>query len=93
MNNYTEKELDMALNNITYEMIKSMKSCEIINHTKDYHLYKYSHDDECCDEDGGIIVIKENSTDEELMCVLMNTKTKELVYDVLVDCEFEEQIK
>ena len=80
----TEQEFERATENITYKMVESMKQTEIVNHTEDYHLYKYSHDTECCDQDGSIVVLKENNTDEELAVILLD-KNQELVFNMLID--------
>ena len=79
----TDKQFDKAIEGITYKMVESMEQTEIINHTEDYHLYRYSHDTECCDEEGGIVVLKENDTDEEIAVVLLD-KDEELLFDMLI---------
>ena len=79
----TEKEFEKATEGITYKIVESMEQTEIVNHTEDYHLYKYSHDD-CCDEDGSIVVLKENETDEEIAVVLLD-KNEQLLFDMLID--------
>ena len=79
----TEQEFEKATEGITYKIVESMQSTEIVNHTKDYHLYRYSHDTECCDEEGGIVVLKENDTDEEIAVVLLD-KDEELLFDMLI---------
>jgi len=80
----TEQEFEKATEGITYKMVKSMQSTEIVNHTEDYHLYKYSIDCDCCDDEDGIIVLKDNTTDEEIAAVLLG-KGKELVFDMLIN--------
>ena len=79
----TEKEFEKATEGITYKIVESMESTEIVNHTEGYHLYKYSHDD-CCDDDGAIVVLKENDTDEEIAVVLLD-KNEQLLFDMLID--------
>jgi hypothetical protein len=79
----TEKEFEKATEGITYKMVESMEQTEIINHTENYHLYRYSHDCECCDEEGGIVVLKENDTDEEIAVVLLD-KDEQLLFDMLI---------
>jgi len=79
----TEKEFEKATEGITYKIVESMQSTEIVNHTEDYHLYRYSHDTECCDGKGGIVVLKENETDEEIAVVLLD-KDEELLFDMLI---------
>ena len=39
----TEKEFEKATEGITYKMVESMEQTEIVHHTEDYHLYKYSN--------------------------------------------------
>ncbi len=80
----TEQEFEKATEGITYKMVESMEQTEIVHHTEDYHLYKYSHDTECCDEDGAIVVLKENETDEEIAVVLLD-KDEQLLFDMLID--------
>ena len=80
----TNQEFDKAIEGITYKMVESMEQTEIVRHTEDYHLYKYSHDKECCDEDGAIVVLKENATDEEIAVVLLD-KDEQLLFDMLID--------
>ena len=80
----TNQEFDKAIEGITYKMVESMEQTEIVRHTEDYHLYKYSHDTECCDEDGAIVVLKENATDEEIAVVLLD-KDEQLLFDMLID--------
>jgi len=79
----TDQEFEIATEGITYKIVESMQSTEIVNHTEDYHLYKYSHDD-CCDDDGAIVVLKENDTDEEIAVVLLD-KDEQLLFDMLID--------
>ena len=80
----TNQEFDKAIEGITYKMVESMEQTEIVRHTEDYYLYKYSHDTECCDEDGAIVVLKENATDEEIAVVLLD-KDEQLLFDMLID--------
>ena len=80
----TEQEFEKATEGVTYKIVESMQSTEIVNHTEDYHLYKYSHDTDCCDEDGAIVVLKENETDEEIAVVLLD-KNEQLLFDMLID--------
>ena len=76
-------DFEKATNDITYDMIEGMEASDIINHTDDFHLYKYEVDCGCCDDDDGIIVLKDNVTDEELCVVLMDTEKRTLVFE---DC-------
>ena len=80
----TDQEFEKATEGITYKIVESMEQTEIVNHTEDYHLYKYSHDSECCDDDGAIVVLKENETDEEIAVVLLD-KDEQLLFDMLID--------
>ena len=84
VNKMTNQEFEKATEGITYKIVKSMEQTEIVNHTEDYHLYKYSHDSECCDDDGSIVVLKENETDEEIAVVLLD-KDEQLLFDMLID--------
>ena len=78
----TEKEFEKATEGITYKMVESMQSTEIVNHTEGYHLYRYSNDD-TNEGDAGIVVLIENETDEELAVVLLD-KDEELLFDMLI---------
>jgi hypothetical protein len=84
VNKMTNQEFEKATEGITYKIVESMEQTEIVNHTEDYHLYKYSHDSECCDDDGSIVVLKENDTDEEIAVVLLD-KDEQLLFDMLID--------
>jgi len=73
--NIEELEIQ-AINKIDYEMVTNIEKGETIQINKGFSLYNYE-DSEFC-----VLINEENS--EEIYCVLLDHKNKDLIFESLI---------